>query len=537
MENQKEVGHGHESNHPSCFELKTLILLLALSVFGAMIGVQLITTLGVAANTSIIGAMIAMIIARIPLGGLSLFRSIHVQNLAQSSISAATFGAANCILMPIAVVYIFGKQELFIPVFIGVALATVLDAYLLYRLFNTRLFPAAAAWPPGIAAAEAIKAGDKGGKQAFIMMSGIAVGVLGAWFKLPMAAFGTAFIGNVWALTMLGIGFLLRGYSGPIFNIDINALYIPHGIMIGAGIVALLQTIKLMRKDKNAPALTDTSEMLPELQNDAIKKALRFGAVGFILISAFIAFASGLYMQLSMPWLIGFILYAALAAFIHEMIVGLAAMHSGWFPAFAVALITLLIGMLIGFPPEALVLLCAFSSSTGPAFADMGYDLKAGYLLRGKGAYTQFEVNGRRQQLIAAILALLVAMPVVYFSYHEYFSQDLIPPVSKVYVAAINAGISLDVAKSLAIWAIPGALIQWLGGARRQMGVLLATGLLINFPLAGWAVILGIVMRITIKKFAPEAVNKKIEIIAAGIIAGDAIFSFFSSYIHSAKSK
>ena len=50
----------------------------------------------------------------------------------------------------------------------------------------------------------------------------------------------------------------------------------------------------------------------------------------------------------------------------HEVIVGLAAMHSGWFPAFAVALITLVIGMLIGFPPVALALLVGFSAATGP---------------------------------------------------------------------------------------------------------------------------------------------------------------------------
>jgi hypothetical protein len=46
--------------------------------------------------------------------------------------------------------------------------------------------------------------------------------------------------------------------------------------------------------------------------------------------------------------LLAFIMYAAFAALVHELIVGLAAMHSGWFPAFAVALITLVIGMLIG---------------------------------------------------------------------------------------------------------------------------------------------------------------------------------------------
>ena len=66
-----------------------------------------------------------------------------------------------------------------------------------------------------------------------------------------MSAFGVAFIGNIWALTMFGIGLLLRGYSTLLFNHplfatiipegDINAAYIPHGMMVGAGIVALVQ--------------------------------------------------------------------------------------------------------------------------------------------------------------------------------------------------------------------------------------------------------------------------------------------------------
>lgn len=35
------------------------------------------------------------------------------------------------------------------------------------------------------------------------------------------------------------------------------------------------------------------------------------------------------------------------------------------------------VGMLIGFPPVALTLLAGFSAATGPAFADMGYDIAA----------------------------------------------------------------------------------------------------------------------------------------------------------------
>ncbi len=33
-----------------------------------------------------------------------------------------------------------------------------------------------------------------------------------------------------------------------------------------------------------------------------------------------------------------------------------------------------------------------------------------------------------------------------------------------------------------------GALLQFIGGSKRQIGVLFATGLLISFPAAGWAV-------------------------------------------------
>ena len=84
-------------------------------------------------------------------------------------------------------------------------------------------------------------------------------------------------------------------------------------------------------------------------------------------------------------------------------------MHSGWFPAFAVALITLVIGMLIGFPPVALALAGGLFRRHRPAFADMGYDLKAGFMLRGSGTRSGFERDGRRQQLFAAMFAFVIA--------------------------------------------------------------------------------------------------------------------------------
>ncbi|MGO4125390.1 OPT/YSL family transporter [Inquilinus sp. YAF38] len=520
--------------HPSVFEPATLALIILLCVFGAIIGMQILVSLGVSANTSLIGALAAMVLARIPLGLFARYRSIHVQNLAQSAISGATFGAANSLLLPIGIPYALGRPDLVMPMFAGVALAMLLDAYMLYRMFDTKVFPATGAWPPGVAAAEAIKAGDEGGRKAVLLGVGVAIGAVGSFFKIPMSAFGIAFIGNIWALAMFGVGLLLRGYSPQIFGGeafagiipggDLMKAYIPHGVMIGAGLVALLQVgSTLLRRDTDGAARTQSDA--------ALRRALGLGTAGYIALAMLIAAAGGLWAELSWGMLVAFVVYAAFAAFVHELIVGLAAMHSGWFPAFAVALITLIIGMLVGFPPTALAALVAFSAATGPAFADMGYDLKAGYILRGHGADPEFERDGRRQQLLAAMVAFLVAIAVVYVSWESYFSQDLLPPVDRVYAATIGAGVAPDVARSLALWAIPGALVQWLGGSKRQMGILFATGLLLNAPLAGWAVLAGILIRILWTRWRGEEGRSEMEVVAAGVIAGDALFSFFSSVI------
>jgi uncharacterized oligopeptide transporter (OPT) family protein len=323
---------------------------------------------------------------------------------------------------------------------------------------------------------------------------------------------------------MFGTGLLLRGYSRVLFSGvlpggDINKAYIPHGMMVGAGLVALVQVglIILRRKQTVAEVSRSPAE---------VRRSLGLGAGAYVAIALLIALLAGLATELSIGMLLLFLVYAAFAALVHEVIVGLSAMHSGWFPAFAVALITLVIGMLIGFPPVVLAMLVGFSAATGPAFSDMGYDLKAGFMLRGAGRDPAFEAAGRRQQLFAAMFAFVIAGIVVLIAYPGFFAANLVPPVDKVYVATIKAGASIEVAKALLIWAVPGAIIQWIGGPRRQLGVLLATGLLIAFPLAGWAVVAGILCRLVWQRaFAGEGM----EVFGAGVIAGDSLYAFFTS--------
>lgn len=61
------------------------------------------------------------------------------------------------------------------------------------------------------------------------------------------------------------------------------------------------------------------------------------------------------------------------------------------------------------------------------------------------------------------------------------------------------------------------------------MGILFATGLLLVNPLAGWAVLIGILLRIIFTKVTKGKKESEMTVFAAGVIAGDALYSFFSS--------
>jgi uncharacterized oligopeptide transporter (OPT) family protein len=512
---------------PSALSPPILLLNIFIAAIGAIIGLEMITRLGITPNTSIIGALFAILISRIPIKIFKQFRDVNSQNLIQTAVSGATFSAANGLLLPIGIPYLMGRPDLVVPMLLGVGLAVITDATILYFSFDTEAFPASAAWPPGIATAEAILAAANKGREGVLLLFGIVGGIVGKMFAIPTDIFGVAWIGNFFALLAFGIGLIVRGYSGQLFGIDLNAMYVPHGVMIGAGLVALIQIITILIKKETSPDDTSNNNVTRTLTQ--MKKGMGVGYLAYLGIALGIAIFTGLYTEMSIGMLIFWIIFAAFAAIASELIVGIAAMHSGWFPAFATALIFLVLGMLIGFPPLALAILVGFTAATGPAFADMAYDLKAGWILRGEGKDPEFEKEGRKQQYITELISFIVAIIVVFFSYNFYFEQGLFPPVDRVYIATIQAGSSISVAYSLLIWAIPGAIIQFAGGPKKQLGVLFATGLLINYPIAGITMLVALAIRIIVLRMYKEKGRSYLFILGAGFITGAALYSFFTS--------
>lgn len=520
-------------DQPLALNPAILILNILLSIVGAIIGLELIVRIGISTNTSIIGALFAIILSRIPIAIFKKYKNIHAQNLVQTAISGATFSAANSLILPIGIPFLMGEPKLVIPMLVGVLFATIIDATILYKTFDTPMFPADEPWPPGIASAETILAVVNKGKKAMLLLVGMGVGVVGKALGIPTDLLGVTWIGDMWALGAFGVGALVIGVSSD-RGFALGQYYVPHGIMIGAGLVALIQVgMMLFKKEdgKNSVAGKFTSSIAD------MRGALAKGYVAYVVVAIGLALAAGLYSEMPVWQLIIWVIFAAFAAIASELIVGMSAMHSGWFPGFATALIFLLVGMMLGFPKLPLGILAGYTAATGPAFSDMAYDFKCGYILRGNGADPDFERAGRKQQYIAEIISFGVAFLVVLFMCNTYFKQDLFAPVARTFVTTIEAGSSPEIAKWLLIFAVPGAIIQFIGGPKKQLGVLFATGLLVGSTITGITVIAALIIRVIVVKLKGEEGQSTLYILGAGSIAGSALYSFFTSTLQLGKKK
>ncbi len=517
------------SLHVSALEPGTLIVSVLMAALSGAICMQIISKLGITPNTSIIGAVVAMAIARIPLASFGKFRSLDRQNLIQTMTSAGGFGAANCLLLSVGILFLMGERCLIVPMAIGSAIGMLVDMYLVWRTYDTPLFPAAGAWPPGVATAEAMFAGDEGGKRARRLLEGIVVGAVGSHFKLPMAGIGIVFIANIFAMTALGIGLVVRGYSTPLFGVDLGKTYIPHGVMIGAGIVSLIQAANIIIKgykgqDAGQGADQGKEALGTTVSAREIPKAFAGSGLLFLVGALLLAVVSGILTSMSFGQMILWLVYAAISALVSTILVGMSAMHSGWFPGFAITVIFLTIGVFLKIPAVPLALLTGYVTSTGPCLADLGYDLKTGWILRGKGKDPAYEIAGRKQQFISEFIGGIVATAVVLIFMNMHFKMDLLPPVSRVFATTIAAGADPKILSQLALWAIPGAILQAVGGSSKALGILFATGLLIKNPIYGIGVLAAVVVRLIIG-------TEPMEVREAGLIAGDGIYGFVSAII------
>lgn len=127
----------------------------------------------------------------------------------------------------------------------------------------------------------------------------------------------------------------------------------------------------------------------------------------------------------------------------------------------------------------------------------------------------------RHQQVYAALLGLAVALGVKSVGYETYFARGYLPPPAQVLAAALELSGSLAEVGFVLPWLLAGALAQWLGGPGRQVGLLLATGLLIDQPSAGWALLAGLAGRALLSPALRGRADSHLATFGLGCITGE----------------
>jgi len=230
---------------------------------------------------------------------------------------------------------------------------------------------------------------------------------------------------------------------------------------------------------------------------------------------------TGVFGDMDLGQAILWVAFAGIASMVVMVLVGTAAMHSGWAPAFAVVTICLTVGLILGFPPVPLAVLIGYIGSIGLPFNDTGVGLKTGWFIRGKGGDKAYEAYGRKQQIIIKQIGAVIGILMAVTFGLMLTRSDIIPPMSIFYAYTVTEAVSVALIRELALWAIPGAVLQAIFG-NKSVGLMLATGLLINNPFFGIAVLAAIAVRLKVG-------TKYMEVRGPGLIAGDGLFGFVTN--------
>ncbi len=109
--------------------------------------------------------------------------------------------------------YVDGAMQYVPYMLVGALCATCISVYFVYNLYDSSVYPASAPWPPGVATAQTIIAGDEGGDKIKRLLQGILAGAAGSAIKVPAAWIGIPSAVS-YGLPMAGIGIVFLAISG-----------------------------------------------------------------------------------------------------------------------------------------------------------------------------------------------------------------------------------------------------------------------------------------------------------------------------------
>ena len=459
-------------------------------------------------------------------------RQLVVQTAAAVAVVAATLGQT----LTLGVAHAVGRQELAMLLLVGAGVAGAGALAAAAVLFDSALLPASAAWP-----SRRIVVADAIGRllaawRALSLGLGLMLGHWGAVsFGAPLlSAFGLAFLGNGLGLAVLAVGAIVRPLLPFLLRADVDALLLPHGLLLGAGLAGLCQAAgSLMRRSlpragaERVAAAPPAGSRIGRAWRSVRTHLVGQGVASRRLIIG-LALASGLYALLAELLLaaaglqaggidpfrvLALGLLAGLLTVGLQLLVGLSGAHLGWVPTLGCCLLALAVARWLGGPTAATLVLITLVAASGPAFAELAYQLTAAAEL---GA-----PRVRAQQVLAGLLGLASALAVVAAWAGDYFAAGYVPPVSQALATAVELAADRSRLSAAVPWVLVGFVAQWLGGPRRQVGFLFATGLLIAIPALGWALLAGLAARTVLSIVSRSRADLSAAIFGLGCIGGE----------------
>ncbi|MCC7104635.1 MAG: hypothetical protein IT307_05785 [Chloroflexi bacterium] len=495
---------------PLALEPATLLAGLAAAFVASTLSLHLFAQFGVAPAAELFVMSAAGLIAR-PRQRWSAWLDDGRRRMLVAFAATGAVGAGSALMLASALPFALGQRDLVGTVLLLGSLAAAAAMLVAVGLTARRRVHRLAVGDAG--ATGAVPARGSAASGAVVL--GLALGLWGAPGLLPqlpypsMSAFGLGLLGNPFALGLFAVALLIRPFGPATFGVDFASAPIGPGMLVGAGLAAFAQMLRSQGRQIADAGLSSAPLPPPPLwpARRAVLAALAvFPIAGLLLAARIGSFDAWTWLQAA-----GVGLLALLVVLLLVARQPLPSHASGVGAAVAVSLV----GFSFGLPLLVAVLLASLVAAVVPLAVQTVY-LVAEVCLRR-------QTEGAYQIGLAAMLGLGVALAVDAAFAVTYLEAGYVPPADRaiaLFVAQLQAPRMLG---ALWPWLVLGGAVQLLGGAGRHAGLLLASGLVLDNPTAGWTLLLALVTRAALSSLPRLHSGRTLAIAGMACVFGEVV--------------
>jgi hypothetical protein len=379
------------------------------------------------------------------------------------------------------------------------------------------VLPAAADWRPLDALRGALKPASLWmalPAMAGVWLSHVVAGIASA----PVSSgIGLALLGPPFGLALLAAAMAARPALPFLLGVDPVGIYLPHGMLVGAALGAALQVAWLILvgsfRLRHAPS-PEMSAPSPSPGRARGRGPLVAAAIALVyaLIVWLLWIASRGSVDVALE-LLPLAVVSGVLLLVSQFLCAQALAFAGLVPLLGCGVVLLLGLARLGLSWLDAGLAAVLAIAAGAVFADVAALLRVG---RSMGLASQ-----RLPQLTVALGGLALAALVVGALGEPYLQRGFVPPASLALAGLVEQASGPGGVSALIPWLLLGFVVQIAAGPGRQGGILLATGLLLDLPLVGWAILAGLGARLAIRLVIRRRAAELVPLVGIGCIAGE----------------